>query len=200
MSRTHLHRKSYNAGTVGNSTAFVFTILLVSNVWTHKVLTMKTKHMLAILLLTLLGAISLLIVYKSIKKMKTWRSNRNPSMTAIDNMTGIEFERYVARLLKSKGYNNIRLTEEYDYGIDIIAVKDGITWGIQVKRYSGLVKANAVRQVVTALKKYNCDRAMVISNSTYSEVAKDLARSNECVLVDRKGLLEWTREKKSEKQ
>jgi len=161
---------------------------------------MKTKHMLAILLLTLLGAISLLIVYKSIKKMKTWRSNRNPSMTAIDNMTGIEFERYVARLLKSKGYNNIRLTEEYDYGIDIIAVKDGITWGIQVKRYSGLVKANAVRQVVTALKKYNCDRAMVISNSTYSEVAKDLARSNECVLVDRKGLLEWTREKKSEKQ
>jgi restriction system protein len=156
--------------------------------------------MLAILLLTLLGAISLLIVYKSIKKMKTWRSNRNPSMTAIDNMTGIEFERYVARLLKSKGYNNIRLTEEYDYGIDIIAVKDGITWGIQVKRYSGLVKANAVRQVVTALKKYNCDRAMVISNSTYSEVAKDLARSNECVLVDRKGLLEWTREKKSEKQ
>jgi restriction system protein len=200
MSRTHLQRKSYNAGTVGNSTAFVFTILLVSNVWTHKVLTMKTKHMLAILLLTLLGAISLLIVYKSIKKMKTWRSNRNPSMTAIDNMTGIEFERYVARLLKSKGYNNIRLTEEYDYGIDIIAVKDGITWGIQVKRYSGLVKANAVRQVVTALKKYNCDRAMVISNSTYSEVAKDLARSNECVLVDRKGLLEWTREKKSEKQ
>jgi restriction system protein len=147
--------------------------------------------MLAILLLTLLGAISLLIIYKSIKKMKTWRSNRNPSMTAIDNMTGLEFERYVAKLLKIRGYNNIRLTEEYDYGIDIIAIKDGATWGIQVKRYSGLVKANAVRQVVTALKKYNCDRAMVISNSTYSEVAKDLARSNECVLIDRILLTSW---------
>ena len=191
MSRTHLHRKTYNTGTTGNTTAFVFTILLVSNVWTHKVLTMKTKHMLAILLLTLLGAISLLIIYKSIKKMKTWRSNRNPSMTAIDNMTGLEFERYVAKLLKIRGYNNIRLTEEYDYGIDIIAIKDGATWGIQVKRYSGLVKANAVRQVVTALKKYNCDRAMVISNSTYSEVAKDLARSNECVLIDRILLTSW---------
>jgi len=67
-------------------------------------------------------------------------------------MTGLEFERYVARLLKSKGYNNIRLTEEYDYGIDIIAEKDGIRWGIQVKRYSGLVSADAVRQVITALK------------------------------------------------
>ena len=104
-------------------------------------------------------------------------------------MTGLEFERYVARLLKTRGYSHIKLTEEYDYGIDIIAEKDGIRWGIQVKRCSGLVKANAVRQVVTALKKYNCDIAMVISNSTYSKVAKELAKSNQCVLVDRNGLL-----------
>jgi restriction system protein len=112
-------------------------------------------------------------------------------MAVIDIMTGLEFERYIAKLLKTKGYNHIKLTEEYDYGIDIIAIKDGATWGIQVKRYSGLVKAIAVRQVVTALKKYHCDRAMVISNSTYSKVAKELARSNECVLVDRKLLTDW---------
>jgi restriction system protein len=112
-------------------------------------------------------------------------------MSVKDKMTGIEFERYVARLLRSKGYSHIRLTEEYDYGIDIIAIKDGVTWGIQVKRYSGLVKADAVRQVVTALKKYHCDRAMVISNSTYSNVAKVLARSNKCVLVDRSILTRW---------
>ena len=70
MSRAHLHRKSYNAGTVGNTTAFVFTVLLISNVWTHKVLTMKTKYILTASLLTLLGAISLLIIYKTIKKVR----------------------------------------------------------------------------------------------------------------------------------
>jgi restriction system protein len=191
MSHKHLHRKSYNAGTVGNSTSFVFTVLLISNVWTHKVLTLKTKHILAYSLLTFLGLISLLIIYKTLKKVKIWRRNHNPSMSVKDKMTGIEFERYVARLLRSKGYSHIRLTEEYDYGIDIIAIKDGVTWGIQVKRYSGLVKADAVRQVVTALKKYHCDRAMVISNSTYSNVAKVLARSNKCVLVDRSILTRW---------
>ncbi len=191
MSRRHLHRKSYNAGTTGNTTAFVFTILLISNTWTHKVLTTKTKHILATSLLALLGVISLLIIYKTIKKLRVCRRNHNPSMAAFDNMTGLEFEHYVARLLKTKGYNHIRLTEEYDYGIDIIAIKDGITWGIQVKRYSGLVKAIAVRQVVTALKKYHCDRAMVISNSTYSQIAKELAKSNECVLVNRILLADW---------
>jgi HJR/Mrr/RecB family endonuclease len=112
-------------------------------------------------------------------------------MKLIDSMTGLEFERCVAGLLEHQGYTNVELTEKYDYGVDIIADKDGIRWGIQVKRYSGLVKADAVRQVVTALKKYDCDKAMVITNSTYSMVAKDLASCNNCVLIDRGILLHW---------
>ncbi|HUY53138.1 MAG TPA: restriction endonuclease [Candidatus Dormibacteraeota bacterium] len=106
-------------------------------------------------------------------------------------MIGLEFERYVAGLLKTHGYTNVELTKHFDYGVDIIAEKDGTRWGIQVKRYSGLVKADAVRQVVTALKKYNCERSMVITNSTYSIVAKDLASCNNCVLIDRGILLQW---------
>ena len=61
-------------------------------------------------------------------------------------------------------------------------------WGIQAKRYSSLVKAAAVRQVVTGLRLYNCDRGMVITNSTFSNVAKRLAEGNDCVLIDRSGL------------
>jgi restriction system protein len=108
-------------------------------------------------------------------------------------MTGLEFEMYVAHLLRINGYKNVRLTEKYDLGVDIIAIRDGIRWGIQVKRYSGLVKADAVRQVVTALNHYGCDRAMVITNSTYSKTAQELARCNGCALVDRKILLKWNK-------
>jgi restriction system protein len=100
-------------------------------------------------------------------------------------MDGIEFEEHIANVLKSQGYTNIQLTEQFDYGVDIVASKNGIRWGIQVKRYSGLVKAEAVRQVVTGLRMYGCDRAMVITNSVFSRVAVRLAESNDCVLVDR---------------
>lgn len=106
----------------------------------------------------------------------------------VDTMDGISFEHYVMRVLINQGYNNVSLTEQYDYGVDIIAEKNGIRWGVQVKRYSGLVKAEAVRQVVTGLRLYSCDRAMVITNSTFSTVAKRLAESNDCVLIDRTGL------------
>lgn len=109
-------------------------------------------------------------------------------LSNVDTMDGLVFEKYVAKLLKQKGYSNVILTEQYDYGVDIIATKDGICWGIQVKRYSGLVKAEAVRQVVTGLRVYGCDRAMVITNSFFSRVAVQLADSNDCVLVDRSGL------------
>ena len=112
----------------------------------------------------------------------------NLRLSDIDTMDGLAFEKYVANLLEQQGYSNISLTEQYDYGVDIIATRDGICWGIQVKRYSGLVKAEAVRQVVTGLRVYGCDRAMVITNSFFSRVAVQLADSNDCVLVDRSGL------------
>jgi len=91
-------------------------------------------------------------------------------------------------ILNKQGYSNVKLTERFDYGVDIIAHKDGIRWGIQAKRYSGLVKADAVRQVVTGLSIYKCDRAMVITNSVFSNFAVRLAQSNQCVLVDRNQL------------
>jgi HJR/Mrr/RecB family endonuclease len=44
--------------------------------------------------------------------------------------------------------------------------------------------------VVTALRFYGCERSMVISNSTYSNVAQQLADSNDCVLINRSELLQ----------
>lgn len=102
----------------------------------------------------------------------------------LDAMTWAEFEYFVAAWLKDKGYTNVRITEKYDLGVDIIAKKDGITWGVQVKHYNGLVGIEAVRQVVVALKKYKCDRAMVITNSVFSRPAIELAKSQDCLLVD----------------
>ncbi len=140
--------------------------------------------------LYILAIISALVMLRLIVRL--YRTIRtllvNRRLIHVDDMDGIEFESYIAGVLKNCGYTNIKLTEKYDYGVDIIAVKDGIRWGIQAKRYSGLVKADAVRQVVTGLRVYGCDCAMVITNSQFSRVAVRLANSNECVLIDCSGL------------
>lgn len=105
-------------------------------------------------------------------------------------MSGLEFEKYIRFLLIDHGYRDVRLTEKNDLGIDIIAKKDADTWGIQVKRYGKPVRLEAVRQVVTALRYYNCNKAMVVTNSTYTRQAKEIANSIDCLLIDREQLIE----------
>lgn len=152
----------------------------------------REYHRVTLLTFTIDGIFfTVMAPFKISKGIKRWRRAHNRSIVATDSMSGLEFEKYIANLLKHQGYRYIRLTERYDYGIDIIAEKDGIRWGIQVKRYSGLVKASAVRQVVAALRKYDCNRAMVVTNSNFSRVAEELAKSNDCILVDRRKLAQW---------
>ena len=73
----------------------------------------------------------------------------------------------------------------------MLAQNNKTVWGIQVKRQNRPVGAHAVRQVVTALKYYDCDRAMVVTNNRLTKSAKKLALSNDCLIVDRSVLLNW---------
>lgn len=142
----------------------------------------------------LLASVAIVAIKVTIKIVRLIRfTAMRFELKDIDAMDGLEFERYVADLLRRNGYSNVSMTERYDYGVDIIADRDGIRWGIQVKRYSGLVKAAAIRQVVAGLNMYGCDQAMVITNSTYSTVAGQLAAANNCLLIDRRGLYEMSR-------
>lgn len=144
----------------------------------------------------LIAAICYVLVYPLVDAFKDIRSFREfkklvklkQSSEEIDTMSWSEFEMFVAKWLKHEGYSNVRITEHYDLGVDIVAEKDSITWGVQVKHYRNFVGINAVRQVVPALNLYKCDRAMVVTNSYFSRPAKELAVSLNCVLVEREQL------------
>ncbi len=170
-------------------TSIILVILLAGTVWSHRELMLKVEHIALTATFIIVVLIGLLWLMKFIKLVRRWRIRRHPAMVAIDQMSGLEFEKCVAGLLRKRGYAHIRITEKYDLGVDITAEKNGLRWGIQVKRYSGLVKADAVRQVVTAVKFYQCDKAMVITNSVFSGSAIKLADSNDCLLMDRTNLL-----------
>lgn len=158
---------------------FAIVILVGAAAWTHR------EQLISIAYIAFGVMVCLLLIRICWKVISTRAHLRHQ---AVDDMDGIEFEKYVADLLKRNGFHGVKLTEQYDYGVDIIAEKDGVRWGIQTKRYSGLVGADAIRQVVTGLRIYSCDRSMVITNSTYGEFAKKLAAGNNCILIDRNRL------------
>jgi hypothetical protein len=106
-------------------------------------------------------------------------------------MTGIDFERYVAALLKTQGYQSRITKGSGDFGVDIVAEKDGIKYAVQVKRHRGKVSRHAISDAVAGKSMYKCDSSMVITNSFFTEDAKKLAKSADCLLIDRGELANW---------
>jgi restriction system protein len=108
----------------------------------------------------------------------------------IDAMDGKAFEQYLEVLFDKLGYKVQRTPYVGDYGADLITNKDGVKTVIQAKRYAKAVGIKAVQEAVAAKGMYGCTEAMVVTNSTFTRAAVELARANRVVLWDRECLVE----------
>ena len=70
-------------------------------------------------------------------------------MAAIDEMSGVEFEEFVAAQLRTRGWGVTRTASVGDYGVDLVAKKDGVRMAVQCKRLAKAVGVAAVQQVVS---------------------------------------------------
>ena len=70
------------------------------------------------------------------------------------------------------------------YGVDIIAHRKRKKYAIQCKRYSGSVGNHAVQEVYSGKDFYNCDFAIVMTNSYFRAAAKETAERLNVLLWD----------------
>lgn len=118
--------------------------------------------------------------------------NKALEISEVDKFSGEDFERFLIKLLKEQGYNEIKGTPSTcDYGADLLAIKDGIRFAIQVKRSMNAVSISAVQEVLGGMIYYGAEKGMVITNAFYSESAKELAKRASIELVDRKIIKKW---------
>lgn len=107
---------------------------------------------------------------------------------------GYEFEEYVANLYKKLGYRIEEVTKKSgDQGADVIAYKDNVKYVIQVKFYSNPVGNKAVQEVVASIGMYKADKGIVVTNSTFTSSAVELANANNIELVDGEKIEEFKR-------
>lgn len=111
------------------------------------------------------------------------------TLKEIDKMTGEEFEYYVAYLFRLMGYHANVTKTSGDYGADVIATRfiggRNERTAIQCKRYQGKVGIAAIQEVIGAQAYYKTQRAFVITNSYFTDAAKNLAFSSKVTLWDR---------------
>lgn len=111
----------------------------------------------------------------------------------IDSLStsGIYFENVVCEIMKANGFNDVVTTSTTnDYGIDILAEKDGITYAVQCKCYSGTVGNKAVQEAFSGKNMYHRMIAVVVTNSTFSKSAIETAKATQVLLWDRNKLID----------
>ena len=124
--------------------------------------------------------------------------NLQHSLSNVDFLDGIDFERACASILVDLGYQNVRLTKASgDGGVDILA-KDGMaTHAIQCKRSESPIGISAVQQVFAGKSLYNAQIAIVLTNNTFTQPAIDAATRLGVVLWGRRALTELMRAARS---
>jgi len=112
------------------------------------------------------------------------------SMSDIDKMEGHDFEICCAKILKTIGYSQVKVTPPSgDFGADIVAVdKKNQRWVFQCKRYASKLGNAPIQEIVAAKSHYHAVCAGVITNSTFTIKARQLAKENNVTLIEREQL------------
>jgi restriction system protein len=100
-----------------------------------------------------------------------------------DEMSGTEFEDYVARIARSAGVPVIMTSITGDWGVDLIVGHRPHRLAVQCKRRSRPVGAGAVQEVVAGAPMQDCTQTMVVTNHEFTPAARKLAELHGCVLV-----------------
>ena len=122
---------------------------------------------------------------------------RSSGQAAVDDMAGVDFEHYVAAVLRGVGYAVEVTKASGDFGVDLIATKDGVRTAVQCKRQARAINGSAIQQVVAGAAVYDCTATMVVTNHRYTPAAEHLAEVHGCLLVDRVRLARLSRARRS---
>lgn len=136
---------------------------------------------LSILLLILFLVLSLVLIY-----IITRQYRKKYEIHSLDEIDGYEFEYYCAELLKKRGFIDVSVTKgSGDYGVDVLAEKDGVTYAIQCKAYTTPVGVKAVQEAYAGREFYDRMVGAVLTNQYFTKPAVEAAKKLKILLWDR---------------
>lgn len=145
-------------------------------------------------LLLLLGFSAAIVGFVGVlgrKKAARGAAMMRADIVAIDLMTGAEFEERLRVAFEHVGYTVYHVGGRGDFGADLVLDLPGTRTVVQAKRWSQSVGPSAVQEVVASRAHYGADHAIVVTSSSYTAAALELAESNGVEMWDRSRLIEF---------
>ena len=134
----------------------------------------------------LVGIVGIVLLCLIMVFLITRRYQKKYAIHSLDEIEGHEFEHYCAELLKKRGFIDVTVTKgSGDYGIDILAEKDGVTYAIQCKAYATPVGVKAVQEAYAGREVYDRMVGAVLTNQYFTKPAVEAAKKLKILLWDR---------------
>jgi restriction system protein len=111
-------------------------------------------------------------------------------MPELDGLTGEAFETRVSGLLRGLGYKTEITNATGNAGADIIALRRQKTTLVQTKHQTAEVGVEAIQEAIASRQHFAADSALVVTTSTFTPQARELAASAGVELWDRGALTE----------
>lgn len=123
-------------------------------------------------------------------------STNNPTplnINQIDQLQPNLFEAYIAALYSKQEYQTSLTPFSNDKGVDVVAIKEGENYLVQVKQSKSTIGISCVQEIVAAKKYYESRykesfQLVVISNSNFTAQTETLSNINHVNLINRKEL------------
>jgi len=120
------------------------------------------------------------------REQDAWqRAHGHARAGELDQLSGTEFEEFLAGLFRAQGYVAELTPLTGDYGADLILIKDGQRIAVQAKRYVGSVGVSAVQEALSGQAYYQCDTAWVVTTGAFTTNALELAKKSGVKLIGR---------------
>jgi Restriction endonuclease/Sel1 repeat len=101
----------------------------------------------------------------------------------IKDMSPTDYEALCANELRKGGWHATTTKGSGDQGVDVIAERNGVRLILQCKLYTNPVGNKAVQEAAAGRAHEAAHYAAVVSNSVFTEAAKQLARTNKIYLL-----------------
>lgn len=147
------------------------------------------------------AAVALLLLWGSLHYLLYRLRHKKQKPLLMDDMEGHDFEVFCARLLENRGFTEVEVTKgSGDYGVDVLAEKEGVTYAIQCKRYAAPVGVKAVQEAYAGRDYYDRMVGAVLTNQYFTAPAVEAAKKLKILLWDRGYLEQMLEEERLEEK
>ncbi len=136
-----------------------------------------TLKIIMIIVIVIVLALAIVLIVRNIIRSRPHK---------MDELEGHEFEYYCADLLKKQGFLDVEVTKgSGDFGADILAEKDGVTYAFQCKCYDKPIGVHAIEEIYAGRDYYDRMVGVVMTNQYFTAPAVKMAEKFNILLWDR---------------